>query len=95
MKISLIYVGHRIAVPYHLYSKRKITETQYVFTTERSTTDAIKKVVDIIEQHKTDDQNIRVISLDVKSAFKNMWWSATLAELGTTDCPANLYLLPK
>lgn len=54
-------------------------------------TDAIRAVIETINRYKTADMNICVISLDIKSAFNNVWWPAVLAELGKTGCPPNLY----
>lgn len=80
---------------FHLHSKSHISHAQYGFTHGRSTTDAIRSVLDTVNSYKADDVNICVIILDIKSAFNNVWWPGVLHELGKAGCPTNLYKLTR
>lgn len=74
--------------------QNQLQESQYGFSPGRSTIDVIKKVLDIIREHKSEGKHICVISLNIKSAFNSFRWTAVLEELEIIF-PANLYKLTK
>lgn len=56
---------------------------------------AIQKVVEFLNKYKADRKNTCVVTLDLQSAFNNIWWYTVLYELAEEGCPRNLYQLVK
>lgn len=49
-------------------------ETQYGFTKKKNTIQAIKKIISIIEENKSNEYYQTLILLDIEGAFDNAWW---------------------
>lgn len=54
-----------------LATSGRIHSNQYGFTPHRSTSDAVRKVIDFINEDKEERRNTCVVLLQVKSAFNN------------------------
>lgn len=70
-----------------------MSKSQYGFTPQTSTVDAVMALKEFVQESINDGQYVVVISLDVKGAFDAAWWPGILASLRNLRCPGNLYKL--
>jgi ribonuclease HI len=66
---------------------------QYGFREQTTTTDALKSIIDKVQNAKSKKQQVIGVSLDIKSAFDNAWWPLLLQRLRRTGCPRNMFVL--
>lgn len=78
-------------ISYHLEKNNKSNSLQFGFKQQTSTTDALKKIIDMITAAKTSKQLVIAISLDIQAAFDNAWWPLLFKRLKQAQCPQNLY----
>jgi hypothetical protein len=100
--ISLINVGGKILekllinrVMHHVHKNNCMNQNQFGFTPQKSTTDAAMLVKEYVEEGLEHGQIAIIVSLDVSSAFDNVWWPTILNTLKEFKCPQNLYNLVK
>jgi hypothetical protein len=98
--ISLINIGGKVLekllinrIMYHMYQTEYLSDSQYGFTPQKSTTDAAMAVKQFIEPELEKGKVVIMASLDVKGAFDAAWWPAILKGLRDAKCPQNLYRL--
>jgi hypothetical protein len=80
---------------YFLNSKDLLNPNQFGFSPQKSITEAVMAVKDVINEALTKGQIIALVSLDVKGAFDAAWWPSILKALKEFYCPWNLYNLTK
>lgn len=68
-------------------------ERQYGFVKRRSTVDAVKRVMKIVEESK--EKYVGAILFDVQGAFDSLWWPSLFKRLRELGCPNNLYTILK
>jgi retron-type reverse transcriptase len=68
-----------------------LSERQYGFTPQKSTLDAINNVINLAKRQLKLKQFLLIISLDIKGAFDNAFWSYILYQLFIKNTPKNLY----
>lgn len=73
--------------------RNKLSNAQYGFTEQVSTTDALHAAVNAIKSKKKCKMQVLGVSLDIKAAFDNAWWPALRQQLLDKKCPANLIRL--
>ncbi|CAK1582412.1 unnamed protein product [Parnassius mnemosyne] len=78
---------------HHLHITGTMSNMQFGFKEQTSTTNAIQKALDVIQDAKAKKLQVIAISLDIQSAFDNAWWPAIFHKLNTVHCPSNLFKL--
>jgi hypothetical protein len=78
---------------HHIYSNNLMSKSQYGFTPQTSTVDAVMALKEFVQESINGGQYAVVISLDVTGAFDAAWWPGILASLRNLRCPGNLYKL--
>ncbi|GBP95482.1 Retrovirus-related Pol polyprotein from type-1 retrotransposable element R1 [Eumeta japonica] len=74
---------------WHLMPKLQVT--QYGFTPQRETEDALYNLMTHIYKELNLKKIILMVSLDIESAFDNAWWPALETQLRAQNCPVNLH----
>ncbi|GBP96371.1 Retrovirus-related Pol polyprotein from type-1 retrotransposable element R1 [Eumeta japonica] len=69
----------------------KLQATQYGFTPQRGTEDALYDLMTHIYQELILKKIILMVSLDIEGAFDNAWWPALETQLRALGCPVNLH----
>ncbi|GBP79678.1 Retrovirus-related Pol polyprotein from type-1 retrotransposable element R1 [Eumeta japonica] len=69
----------------------KLQATQYGFTLQRRTEDALYGLMTYIYKELNRKKIIIIVSLDTEGAIDNTWWSALKTQLLAYHCPVNLY----
>ena len=80
-------------VMYDLHSRNLLSPNQFGFTRNRSTIDAIKRVVDRMQNVLDSNYVGAMVSLDVTGAFDNAGWPCILHQLKRFSIPHNLFHL--
>ena len=80
---------------HNLHTRDLMSKNQYGFTKNKSTIDAIKRVVDFIRDTQRLNDFCAVVAIDVKSAFDSASWPAILYRLKKMRTPRNLWYLLK
>ena len=100
--ISLLNMGGKVLekllinrINHHLYKHDLLTDKQFGFTPQKSTTDAAMEAKQFIEPVLEKRGLVIMTSLDVKGAFDAAWWPGILQGLKDLRCPRNLYNLSK
>lgn len=57
----------------HINENGGFIETQYGFTKKKNTLQAIKKIINTIEENKANEYYQTLILLDIEGAFDNAW----------------------
>jgi hypothetical protein len=78
-----------------MYKNELLTDRQYGFMPQKSTTDAAMGAKKFIETELVKRKVVIMTSLDVKGAFDAVWWPSILKGLKDSGCPRNLYNLCK
>ena len=76
-----------------MYKNELLTDSQYGFTPQKSTTDAAMEAKKFIEPELEKRKFVIMTALDVKGAFNVAWWPSVLKSLKDAECPRNLYYL--
>ncbi|CAK1541875.1 unnamed protein product [Leptosia nina] len=82
-------------VIYSAQHNKTLNTTQYGFTQQTGTTQAILSVINKVKASKQNHHETLAVSLDIKGAFDNAWWPAILSGLRDVGCPLNIYKLIK
>ena len=82
-------------IQWFLHTTNKMSEKQYGFTPQKSTTDAILNVTKTISEYRRRGWCVFAISLDIEGAFDSAKWHLVLSALREKNCPKNLYKLAK
>ncbi|GBP33038.1 Putative 115 kDa protein in type-1 retrotransposable element R1DM [Eumeta japonica] len=69
----------------------KLQATQYGFTPQRGTEDALYDLMTYIYKELNLKKIILMVSLEIEGAFDNAWWSALETQLRAQNCPVNLH----
>jgi hypothetical protein len=80
-------------INHNMYKNELLTDRQYGFMPQKSTTDAAmeaKKKTELVKR-----KVVIMTSLDVKGTFDAVWWPSILKGLKNSGCPRNLYNLSK
>ena len=85
----------KLRLTYDLHTRNKLSNLQYGFTEQTSTSDAIRSAVEHIRKMKRESKNVLAVSLDIKGAFDHAWWPALLSGLRSRDVKSNIYRLIK
>jgi len=100
--ISLINTGGKVLekvlisrINHYVFSHDYMNSNQFGFTPQKSTTDAIMAVKNVITEGLEAGDVFVLVSLDVKGAFDSAWWPAILNGLRAYECPNNLYKLAR
>ena len=78
-----------------MYKNNLMTDRQFGFTPQKSTTDAAMKAKKFIELVLENRGVVIMTSLDVKGAFDAGFWPSILRGLKELSCPRNLHDLSK
>jgi hypothetical protein len=76
-----------------MYKNELLTDRQYGYTPQLSTTDAVMEAKIFIEPELEKRKFVIMTSPDVKGAFDAVWWPGVLKGLKDAECPRNLYHL--
>ncbi|CAK1553159.1 unnamed protein product, partial [Leptosia nina] len=68
----------------------KLSINQFGFMPQRSTEDALFKLINNIKRKLNNKKIITLISLDIEGAFDNAWWPQIIVRLAKLKCPINL-----
>jgi len=82
-------------IMHHMHSNNLTSKSQYGFTPQTSTVDAVMALKDNVQDSFNHGHYAAVISHDVKEAFDAAWWPGILASLSNLRCPGNLYRLSR
>jgi hypothetical protein len=82
-------------INHHMYTHNLLTDRQFGFMPQKSTTDVAMEVKKIIQLVLENRGLVIMTSLDVKGAFDAAWWPSILEALKGLGCPRNLYNLSK
>jgi hypothetical protein len=98
--ISLLNIGGKVLekllinrINHRMYKNELLTDRQYGFTPQESTTDAAMEAERFIELELEKRKVVIMTSLDVKGAFYAALWPGVLKGLKDAECPRNLYQL--
>ncbi|XP_060801139.1 uncharacterized protein LOC132901923 [Amyelois transitella] len=80
-------------IMYKAECENSLSDRQYGFREQVSTTDALDKALEVVKRAKSKGQQVVAVSLDIKAAFDNAWWPALFARLKHIKCPSNIYRL--
>jgi len=80
---------HRIS--HHMYKNNLMTDSQFGFTPQKSTTDAAMEAKTFIEPVLENRGVVIMTSLDVTGAFGAAFWPSILHGLKELSCPRNFY----
>ena len=80
---------------YDLHKRKMLSDKQYGFTEQTSSTDAIRTAIDYVKTSKRMKKHVVAVSLDIKGAFDNAWWPALLYGLRKRKTKNNIYKLIK
>jgi hypothetical protein len=82
-------------INHYMYKHNLLTDKQFGFTSQKSTTDAAlearKRIQPVIEKRGL----VIMTSLEVQGAFDAAYWRSILQALKDLGCPRNLYNLSK
>ena len=70
-----------------------LNPNQYGFMPQRSTEDALYKLVGHLQQQVDSKKIAILVSLDIEGAFDNAWWPTLKLALREKKCPRNLYAM--
>jgi hypothetical protein len=100
--ISLLNIGGKVLqellinrINHHMYKNELLTDRQYGFMPQKSTTDTTMEAKKFIEPELVKRKVVTMTSLDVKGAFEAAWWPSILKGLKDSGCPRKLYNLSK
>jgi ribonuclease HI len=82
-------------IMHYLYSNQLLSENQFGFTPQTSTTDAIIRVKDFVFKSLKKGKPTILVSLDVEGAFDAAWWPSIIKQLRDFNCPSNLFKLAR
>jgi hypothetical protein len=98
--VSLLNMGGKVLekilinrINHHMYKNEQLTDRQYGFTPQKSTTDAAMEAKRFIEPELEKRKVVIMTSLDVKGTFDAGWWPGVLKGLKDAECHRNLYHL--
>jgi hypothetical protein len=98
--ISLINIEGKVLekllitrISHHLNKNGVLANSQYGFTPQKCTTDAVMEAKIYIEHELENRKIVIMTSLDVTGAFDAAWWPSILKGLKDSGCPRNLYYL--
>ena len=98
--ISLLNIGGKVLekllitrINHHLNKNGLLAKSQYGFTPQKSTTDAVMEAKKFTEPELETRKIVIMTSLDVTGAFDAVWWPSILKGLKDSGCPRNLYYL--
>jgi hypothetical protein len=74
-----------------LNSNDLLNQNQFGFLPQKSTTDVVMAVKDVIDEALTKWQIVTLVSLNIKGAFDAASWPSILQALKEFQCPRNLY----
>ena len=80
---------------HHVYKIDFLSDDQFRFTPQKSTTDAAMAVKQFIEPELESGRVVIMASLDVRGAFDTAWWPAILKGLRDNKCPLTFTNLRK
>ena len=80
---------------YFLESTGQIPPQQYGFTAGRSTSDAIKSVIEFVRRSGKLGTKCCLLALDFAGTFDNAWYPGILARLWELKCPPKVYSIVK
>ena len=80
-------------ITYAAQQRETWNEDQYGFREQRSTSDALRRLVLRIKKAKSEQQQVVGVSLDIKAAFDNAWWPAIQQRLRSTGVARNCHRL--
>ena len=80
-------------ISYHMRVNNCLSESQFGFTPGKSTTDAIRVVVNFIKNLRSTGRIGAIVSLDISSAFDHASWPAIIPTLIEHKVPNNLITL--
>jgi ribonuclease HI len=78
---------------YQLRVTNQLRQSQFGFTPQTSTVDAIRRLLHLIKVAHDAGLHVLFLSLDIDGAFNNAWWPAILEQLRQKGCPENLQKL--
>jgi len=99
--ISLLNIGGKVLeklinrINHHMYKNNLMTDRQFGFMPQKSTTDAAMETKIFIEPVLEKRGVVIMTRLDVKGAFDSAFWPSILHSLKELSCPRNLYNLSK
>ena len=82
-------------INHHIFKNELLTENQYGFMSQKSTTDAAMVAEKFTEPELGNRKVVIMTSLDVKGALDAAWWPSILKELKDSGCPRKLYYLSR
>jgi hypothetical protein len=82
-------------INHYMYKHDLLTDRQFGFTPQNSTTDAAMEAKQFIEPALEKGGLVIMTSLDVAGALDTAWWPSILQGLKDLGCPRNLYNLRK
>jgi len=82
-------------INHHVYKHNLLTDRQFGFTPQESTTYAAMEAKQFIQPVLENRGLATMASLDTKGAFDAAWWPSILQALIDLGCPRNLYNLSK
>ena len=101
--ISLLSIGGKVLekliinrVNHHIHTTEYLNKNQHGFRPQTSTIDdAVKALIDYVEERFSSGEVTVLVSLDVEGAFNSAWWPSILKSLNDSGCPRNLLNLTK
>jgi hypothetical protein len=98
--VSLLITGGKVLekhlitrINHYMYKNELLTDSQYGFMLQKSTTDTAMEAKKFIEPELGNRKVVIMTSLDVKGAFDAVWCPSILKELKASGCRRNLYYL--
>jgi len=82
-------------INHHVYKHNLLTDRQFGFTPQKSTTDAAMEAKKLIQPVLENRGLVIMTSLDVKGASCAAWWPSILQALKDLGYPRNLYNLSR
>lgn len=82
-------------INFYLHTNNLLSKKQFSLTPQNSTKTAINYIVKQAKEQIHKKQFLLIISLDIKGAFDNAWWTKILLQLEPKLCPKNLYDIMK
>jgi len=82
-------------INHHIHTTEYLNKNQHGFRPQTSTIDAVKALIDYIEEGFSSGEITVLVSLDVEGAFNLAWWPSILKSLNDSGCPRNLHNLTK
>ena len=77
-------------INHHMYKHNLLTDRQFGFTNQKSTTDAAMEAKSFIQPVLENRGLVIMTRVDVKGAFDAAWWRSILQAFEGLGCPRNL-----